>query len=205
RVYRWEHPGGAGYVALVFYDGPLSHDLAFGIGGPPPPWFVERAGAAAPGGLGVLRPRGENFGHPHRFPEAGVRLAVAVAAPRRGARTGPIAGWLRQHRPTETIGVVESAWSCAHGVGRWSRDCGCSSGGQPGWDQAWRAPLRAALDVLREHAAEVFERLGREGLRDPWAARDAHIGVGVDPGTRASLLRKRPREGAHVDPGLAVP
>ncbi|HKA02908.1 MAG TPA: DUF3536 domain-containing protein [Acidimicrobiales bacterium] len=204
RVYRWEHPGGAGHVALVFYDGPLSHDLAFGIGGQPASWFVERAVASAPEGLVVLATDGETFGHHHRFAERAVAYALAVEAPRRGARTGPIAGWLRQHRPTETIGVVESAWSCAHGVGRWSRDCGCSSGGQPGWNQAWRAPLRAALDVLRDHAAEVFERLGREVLRDPWAARDAYIAVVLDPAKRSSFLTKRLRKGADVTQALTL-
>ena len=35
RAYRWEHPDGAGSVALVFYDGALSHDIAFGIGSQP--------------------------------------------------------------------------------------------------------------------------------------------------------------------------
>ena len=42
---------------------------------------------------------------------------------------------------------------------------------------AWRAPLRAALDGLRDRATEVFERRGGAVLRDPWAARDAYIEV----------------------------
>ena len=39
-----------------------------------------------------------------------------------------------------------SSWSCFHGVGRWCDDCGCSTGGHPGWNQKWRKPLRNALD-----------------------------------------------------------
>jgi hypothetical protein len=60
-------------------------------------------------------------------------------------------------------------------VRRWLDDCGCHTGGEPGWDQAWRAPLRTAFDQVRDHAAEVFARRGRAVLRDPWAARDAYV------------------------------
>jgi hypothetical protein len=73
--------------------------------------------------------------------------------------------------------VRESAWSCAHGVGRWKDDCGCHTGGEPGWNQRWRAPLRAALDLLRDAAVEIAERRGAELFRDVWAARDAYIDV----------------------------
>jgi hypothetical protein len=204
RVYRWTHPGGAGHVAVVFYDGPLSHDLAFGIGSQPASTFVERAMAAAPDGLVVLATDGETFGHHHRFGERAIAYALAVEGPRRGVATGPIAAWVRQHRPAESIGVVESAWSCAHGVGRWARDCGCSSGGQPGWNQAWRAPLRAALDLVRDHAASVFEDLGSTVLRDPWATRDAYIAVVLDDAKRSSFLTKRLRKGADATVALTL-
>ena len=56
-------------------------------------------------------------------------------------------------------------------------DCGCHTGGAEGWNQAWRGPLRHALDVLRDWGIEVFERRGRELLRDPWAARDDYLGL----------------------------
>ena len=49
---------------------------------------------------------------------------------------------LEECAPTHEVRVHESAWSCAHGVGRWREDCGCSTGGHPDWKQAWRAPLR---------------------------------------------------------------
>ena len=204
RVYRWQHPRGDGHIALVFYDGPLSHDLAFGIGSLPASAFVERAMASTTEGLVVLATDGETFGHHHRFAERAVAYALAVDAPRRGVTTGPIAGWLRHHRPTQSIDVVESAWSCAHGVGRWSTDCGCSSGGQPGWNQAWRAPLRAALDLLRDHAAAVFEALGSTVLRDPWAARDAYVAVVLDPTKLGSFVTKRLVKGADVNRALAL-
>ena len=151
-------------IALVFYDGPLSHDLAFGHRRRcRPRRSCERADGGGPRRAG------------RAWPPTARRSATTTGTPtgpwptpspsrRRGAgvRPGRSAPWLGTHPPTETIGVRESAWSCAHGVGRWKEDCGCSSGGQPGWNQAWRAPLRAALDLLRDHAADVFERSRRE-------------------------------------------
>ena len=89
------------------------------------------------------------------------RFAQRGAGPRRaGCSTlAELAG----RGPAHPRGEVHvSAWSCAHGVGRWHEDCGCSTGGEPGWNQAWRAPLRAALDLLRDHGVEVFERRGAE-------------------------------------------
>ena len=74
-----------------------------------------------------------------------------------------------------------SSWSCVHGVGRWTRDCGCHTGGEPGWNQSWRTPLRAALNFLRDDAATKFESVGGELLHDPWAARNDYIDVLLDP------------------------
>jgi alpha-amylase/alpha-mannosidase (GH57 family) len=80
-----------------------------------------------------------------------------------------------------------SSWSCLHGVGRWQRDCGCHTGGGAGWNQAWRRPLRNALDYLRDHAAAMFEETRGALFTDPWAARDAAISLVLDP----SLSRER--------------
>jgi hypothetical protein len=78
-----------------------------------------------------------------------------------------------------------TAWSCAHGVGRWARDCGCSTGGQPGWNQKWRTPLRRGLDMLRDRLVEVFLEQTIPLVHDPWAARDDYILVLLDPSPEA--------------------
>ena len=73
-----------------------------------------------------------------------------------------------------------TAWSCSHGVERWKSDCGCQSGQHPEWRQEWRAPLRDALDWLRDTLAPAYEKQAGRLLTDPWEARDAYIDVLLD-------------------------
>jgi hypothetical protein len=65
-------------------------------------------------------------------------------------------------------------------VERWRSNCGCNSGGRPGWNQEWRGPLREALDWLRDAIAPLFEGEGRKIFKDPWAAREEYISVILD-------------------------
>jgi alpha-amylase/alpha-mannosidase (GH57 family) len=174
-VARWVHPTRPGLgVDLVVYDGPISHDVAFG--GLASQVVVDRI-ARRGRELVAVACDGETFGHHHKFADRGVAHALTVEAGRRGVTVPRLADWLATYPPADEARVRLSAWSCAHGVGRWKDDCGCQTGGEPGWAQAWRAPLRRALDVVRAAAVEVFERRGPAVLCDPWAARDAYVGV----------------------------
>lgn len=178
RSWRWSHPDGSGRsLDIAFYDGGLSHLLAFGVGGLSSDDFLDRVTDLRADGLIVVAADGETFGHHHRWGERLLAHALAVAAPARGLAVGGLADHLDGAEPAGQVQVAESSWSCAHGVGRWREDCGCSTGGEPGWNQRWRAPLRRALDLLQERVDEVFERRGAAVLVDAWAARDAYLPV----------------------------
>jgi len=179
RPYRWVDPEDpTRTVDIVFYDGPISHDLAFSLGTMTAEGLVHRVATAAPaGGLVAVATDGETFGHHHHFAERTLAYALPVAAPKEGLGVTNVARHLDDHPPTWQVRIRESAWSCVHGVGRWKDDCGCSTGGAPGADQRWRKPLRAALDLLRDAGIEVFERRGAKVLDDPWAARDDYVDV----------------------------
>jgi hypothetical protein len=175
RAYRWRHPQRPELgVDLVVYDGDISHDVAFG--GLPSQVVIDRVQRVGDG-LVAVACDGETFGHHQPFADRGVAYTLTVEAPRREVAVPRLVEWLDEHPPTWEAQVRVSAWSCAHGVGRWLEDCGCHTGGEAGWNQAWRGPLRAALDVLRDATAETFERRGKVVLRDPWAARDAYVDV----------------------------
>jgi hypothetical protein len=182
RAYRWCHPERPELgVDLVVYDGSLAHALAFGT--PSSEAIVDAAisdasgVAEADGDLVTVATDGETFGHHHKGAERVVAHALSVEAPRRGVRVPRLADELEKSPPTHQARVRTSAWSCAHGVGRWMADCGCRTGGDPSWSQAWREPLRNALDLLRDWGVEAFERLGVGLLAEPWAARDGYLDV----------------------------
>ncbi len=79
---------------------------------------------------------------------------------------------------TEEAQIIEnSSWSCVHGVERWRSDCGCNSGGHPGWNQKWRKPVRDALDWLRDTVGVIFEEEGGRILKEPWKARNEYIRI----------------------------
>ncbi|HUS60966.1 MAG TPA: DUF3536 domain-containing protein [Acidimicrobiales bacterium] len=180
RPYRWWHPDDDGRgLDLVLYDGALSHDVAFGLPAMSGDGLLDRVVATAgdDGGLVAIAADGESFGHHHRWGERLVAYSLTIEAARRGVPVVSLARWIQDHPQQQEARVHLSSWSCAHGVGRWREDCGCQTGGDPTWNQRWRGPLRAALDVLHAHASEVFDRRGSIVLADPWKARDAYVEV----------------------------
>jgi alpha-amylase/alpha-mannosidase (GH57 family) len=203
-AYRFVHPRRKGLgVDLVVYHGGLSHALAFEA--VTSETLVDRASSAAGrrGGLVAIALDGETFGHHHKWADRALAYALTAEAPRRGLEVTNLASWLERNPPLYEAQVHESAWSCAHGVGRWSADCGCSTGGPAGADQRWRAPLRAALDMLRDTGVEVFERRGPEYFvgGDPWAARDAYVDVLIGAVSREGFAARWVAPGA--DPVVA--
>src|SRR5207249_11316914 len=101
---------------------------------------------------------------------------------------GPACFRAAHPRPHEADIVGGSSWSCPRGVERWRADCGCRAGGPPDWTQGWRAPLRQAIDWLRDETAVVYEPRAGEVLREPWRARDRYVECVLDPGRTAGFL-----------------
>ncbi len=101
---------------------------------------------------------GETYGHHHHFGDLGLSWAVRRLERHHGVATA-LGSWLADQSPNWEVELAEpSAWSCAHGVERWRSDCGCVTGERPGWSLDWRAPLREALDWLRETVGSLVER-----------------------------------------------
>jgi hypothetical protein len=209
RAYRVDLPSGRS-IAVFFYDGPTSRAVAFDQLLHDGTRFAERliAGVRESGGLAHIATDGETYGHHHRHGEMALAWALDAITRAGEVEVTNYGQFLERHPPTWTATIVEpSAWSCAHGVGRWSRDCGCRTGG--GSDQAWRGPLRAAFENMREAVDPLFARLGGEIFVDPWAARDAYVSVVLDRARDnvEAFLRahaKRPLGEAEVPRALAL-
>ncbi len=183
--YRVALPSGAA-IAVFFYDGPISRAVAFDRLLSTGERFAERlAGAFAEGGerpqLVHVATDGETYGHHHRHGDMALAFALHTVAARSLAVLTNYGEFLEKHPPTHEARIVENtSWSCSHGVERWRSDCGCQSGAHPGWTQAWRAPLRASLDALRDTLAPLWEARTAALFPDPWRARDEYVAVILD-------------------------
>ncbi len=184
--YELQLPSGR-RMCLFFYDGPISRAIAFeGLLGSGEA-LVRRLldgfsdSRPHPHQLVHIATDGETYGHHHAHGEMALSYALNRIESQDGVRLTVYGEFLEKHPPDHEVEIHEnSSWSCVHGIERWRSDCGCNSGGHPGWNQKWRAPLREALDWLREALASLFEKQGGRLLGDPWTARDDYIDVILD-------------------------
>src|SRR5439155_1710675 len=122
---------------------------------------------------------GETYGHHSRFGEMALAAAVQQIEAEGTVTLTNYGAFLAANPPTHEVEIRErTSWSCAHGIERWRADCGCRTRGD--WHQRWRAPLREALDWLRDQIDPFFEARASAYLKDPWAARDAYVAVVLD-------------------------
>jgi alpha-amylase/alpha-mannosidase (GH57 family) len=185
-------------IAVFFYDGPISQAVAFeGILND-----GKRFADRLLGGLSDQRtwPQlshiatdGETYGHHHRYGEMALTYALHDIATGQTAKLTNYGQFLELHPADHWVEIFENtSWSCVHGVERWKANCGCNSGGHPGWNQEWRTPLRKSLDWLRDALAPKFEQEASGLLQKPWSARDDYIEVVLNRSAEsvAAFLKK---------------
>ncbi len=194
RIFVQDEKGGKQphrYIDVFFYDGDVAAELSFGDLLSESRRLVDRltsdfSPAKARPQIMHVATDGETFGHHKKFGELALAYALTTLFPQRGMTVTNYRAFLEMYPPTWEAELAigphgeGTSWSCAHGLGRWQRDCGCHTGGQAGWNQAWRAPLRKAFDYLNDRLAEIFVTEGSRYLRDPWAARNDFIDVILD-------------------------
>jgi alpha-amylase/alpha-mannosidase (GH57 family) len=204
RPYLWRGPRGLS-LALFFYDGPISRAIAFENLLERGEKLVARLRAAFSAErdwpqIVHCATDGESYGHHSRFGEMALAAALEQLAGDDSVVLTNYGAFLAGHPPTHEVQVHQAtSWSCAHGVERWRADCGCRV--RADWRQGWRAPLREALDWLRDLADPFFQARASRYLRDPAAARDDYVRVVLDrtPAQLGSFLaahQRAPLEGA---------
>jgi hypothetical protein len=107
---------------------------------------------------------GEIFGHHEPF---GDMCLAALVKKLEGSDEFEISnyGTYLEHNPPRLQARLRageekkgSSWSCIHGVSRWYKDCGCSTGGQESWNQKWRTPLRDTFNELSNALIDIYDR-----------------------------------------------
>ncbi len=213
--YRYFHRDGSERsIHVFFYDQGLAGAIAFENALTSSSALLDRIEASSKrtGSMVNVATDGESYGHHHKFGELCLAYAVEVDAPVRGWSVTNYAAYLDEHPPQLEIEISNgplgegTSWSCVHGVGRWNNNCGCSTGGEPGWNQEWRGPLRAALDFLRDEAATSFEATRGKLFTDPWAARNNFIELVLNPERPRELflLEHSPRQLTSDEQGRAL-
>jgi len=204
RAYRFDCGRGR-VIHLFFYDAELARGIAFErllehssrlldrirhsfdhrACDPQEPWLVHSA------------TDGESYGHHFKFGDMALAAAFQELDRDPSSQVLNYGQFLARFPTTAEADIVENtAWSCAHGLGRWERDCGCRIGDGPGLHQKWRAPLRKALNRLRDALALHYEREMGRLCPDPWEARNDYIGVVLDPAAgRQEFLDRHARAG----------
>jgi alpha-amylase/alpha-mannosidase (GH57 family) len=177
-------------LAVFFYDGPTSRAIAFEGLLNSGEVFAARLKAgfhdSSAAQLVHVATDGESYGHHHKHGEMALAYTLRLLEQDKAVRLANYGSFLAQFPPEYECEINENtSWSCAHGVERWRSNCGCN-GGKPGWNQEWRAPLRAALDEMRDALIPLTEKAGNELFKDVWAARDAYIRVVLDRGTETA-------------------
>jgi len=196
--YRYTHRDGSGRsLAVFFYDGQLAKAIAFDGALASSHLLLDRfersarsissSGGGASGRIIHVATDGESYGHHFKFGDRCLAYGLEVEAEARGFWVTNYGEFLAANEPEMEVEIkagAESegtAWSCAHGVGRWARDCSCHASAPEGWNQKWREPLRDALNYVRDEAALAFAEQGGELFRDPWRTRNAYIELLIDP------------------------
>ena len=173
-------------IGLFFYDGVVSRAVAFEkllFSGEN---LARRlTGRFDPEGdsaqLIHIATDGETYGHHHAHGDMALAYALAYIERNKLGRITNYSEYFSQHPPSQEVEILErTSWSCMHGIARWESDCGCNSGSNGQWKQAWRRPLREAMDWLRDELATLYEVGAKALLRDPWTARDEYASAVID-------------------------
>ena len=196
---------GQRFMSIFFYHGALSRAVAY-----------ERLLASGAGFLARIRDAfnpdaqgpelvslatdGESYGHHFKFGDMALTWLFDNLKENDGISLTNYGSYLERFPPQYEVKIIEnSSWSCAHGVERWRSDCGCNVTHTPGWNQAWRAPLREGLDWLADRLSSIFVDRGERLFKYPWEARDDYIAVILDPSVRNRDLFLDRNARRHLD------
>lgn len=188
RSYRYYIKSAKGkFIDLFFYDGAISRSVAFDELLTDGNKFTKRLKEGVShqrdyAQLVNIATDGESYGHHTKFGDMALAYVLKIRAKDEGFKITNYAEYLEKYRSNMEVKIKQaSSWSCFHGVGRWKEDCGCSTGGHPGWNQKWRKPLRDALNYLRDELIPIFETEGAKYfVSDVWEVRNKYIEVILD-------------------------
>ncbi|HYB92126.1 MAG TPA: DUF3536 domain-containing protein [Candidatus Binataceae bacterium] len=193
-VFRGEHAqnraagpflwsNGDASVAVLRFDRDLSHAISFNDGledgARLAEWIAISALSMPEGSALLLATDGETFGHHKKTGAAELARALMALERRDDIVVTNCAQYLASHPPQGSFECDgASSWSCAHGVDRWRSNCGCRI--DPSSTQEWRAPLRSAMEFIKDHADAAYDRFAPPLVKNHAGALSAGIRLLID-------------------------
>jgi hypothetical protein len=166
RPFRVNRPKGS--IAAFFYEGDLASRISFGHLLRSREGLEEALRSAFSTDktkLVSVATDGEIYGHHEPYGDMCLSALIDHLGDESDLKFTNYAAYLEENPPKEEVILRPgdegrgTSWSCSHGVGRWMRDCGCSTGGEEGWNQKWRKPLRIAFDSLKKEADPIWKKM----------------------------------------------
>ncbi len=181
RPYRCRLPSGRS-ISLFFYNGKVSHDVAFnGLLKDGKQFADHLLEAFHENGnniqLSHIATDGETYGHHHRHGEMALAFCMYYLEKYRKARVTNYAHYLSMQPPEYEVQIRENtSWSCSHGIERWRSNCGCKGTHKKSIQQQWRKPLREAFDFLKVKINSIYvNEIHSLTDADPWKLRNQFI------------------------------
>ncbi len=182
RAYVCPLPSGK-TIDLFFYHGPTAQDVSDGkilqngeVFAKRMAWISSKDNNQFP--LAHIATDGETYGHHFRHTDMALAYCLHYIKSNNLSKITVYGEYLEKHPPEYEVEIYEnSSWSCSHGVERWRNNCGCNYGRYPSGRQQWRAPLREAMDWLRDGLSAVYEEKMKCCVPDPWQARNDYVKV----------------------------
>jgi len=170
-------------ITVFFYNAPLSGGVSFDwdttsnadlfAASLLPSHIVQSKRDAGEAQLILIATDGELYGHHKPWRDKFLTHLIHHGAPSYGFAICTLEHYMQMNPPTKEVQLrVPSAWSCSHGVARWSTGCDCTEG-----DSNWKGALLTALRHLSQQGDQLFERYTEETLNDPWEARNAYLAL----------------------------
>jgi alpha-amylase/alpha-mannosidase (GH57 family) len=170
-------------ITVFFYNAPLSGGVSFDwnttndanvfAASYLPNHLVRSKIEAGTSQIVLIATDGELYGHHKPWRDKFLAHLVRYGAPSYGFEVCSLERYMQMFPATREVALrVPSAWSCGHGVNRWSIGCECTEG-----DSSWKGTLREALTHLANEGNRLFEEYASRTLEDPWKARDEYIAL----------------------------
>ncbi|MBN2651642.1 MAG: DUF3536 domain-containing protein [Spirochaetales bacterium] len=188
-----------GDLVIFFYDNILAQGISFGHYLRDADDVYNKLKGVASSGRKLIHTAtdGEIYGHHEPFADMCLAALSEKIIKDKQLEFTNYANYLEKNPPKDVVTLRHgedgkgSSWSCFHGVSRWYKDCGCSTGGQEGWNQKWRTPLREAFDSLAINLRHIFFReISNFSSHNPDEIRNNYIHVLSEKISRKDFYKK---------------